>query len=112
MFTKSEKVVEVAVEEIEDIKCDVCGKEVLKDKKDEDEACMAVLMFIRSNVASIKENGIQESKERESSDLCKKCYDDVILFMREKGAKVPSYYDSEENVVDLFEEPDDSDEVN
>jgi hypothetical protein len=112
MFTKTEKLVEVAVEEISDVKCDVCSTDILANKKDTDEASMAVLMFIRSEAGAIKENGIQSSKERESSDLCKKCYNEIIEFMRAKGAKVPSYYDSEDNVVDLFNEPDDESGIN
>lgn len=112
MFTKTEKLVEVAVEEINDVKCDVCGINILADKNDDEEASLAVLMFVRSDVQAVKEHGIQSSRERESSDLCEHCYKDVIKFLSQKGAKVPSYYDNEENVIDLFDEPDDNAEIN
>lgn len=112
MLTKSEKLTEVVVEEIQEIKCDVCDKNILKGKKDEDEASFAVLMFVKSSAGAIRESGIQDSTERESTDLCKACYDKIIDTMRTDGAKVPSYYDSDENVVDLFGFDDDEEEPN
>lgn len=97
MKIEEKRNVSIEIEEVKNIKCDCCKKNLFK--KGVFKAKGGSLTGFK---AGFDENKLQ-IEQNESSDLCEKCYNELINYLRtEKGAKVPSYYYN----IDLLDEMD------
>jgi hypothetical protein len=83
-------------EQLENIKCDICGRNLVKGKDDEENVAVATFRFSHTTIESVREKGFEEPLKCESSDFCEKCYKKIMEFIKKLGGKVPSYYFSEE----------------
>lgn len=95
MFTLKEVVKKFIHEECESLRCDICKIDLLKDKKDNEEASVALLTFVRTTTKDVRNNGVIDADdvhERESSEFCEKCYIKIKEFLKTLGAKVPSSF--------------------
>jgi hypothetical protein len=95
MFTVKQIVEKFVREEYDSIRCDICKVNVLKDKEDDDEAVVATLTLLKTTTIDVKQNGVigaDDVHERESCELCEKCYKRVIEFLKTFGAKIPSSF--------------------
>jgi hypothetical protein len=74
------------VEVLKNFKCDICKKLILK-KNDEESLGASLIAFW------FKTESGGETRTQETSDFCKKCYGDIVQYLKtEKKAKIPSYY--------------------
>jgi protein-arginine kinase activator protein McsA len=101
MFVTKTITQKVETEKLENIKCDICGRNLVKGKDKEQEIAVASIRLSRATIESVKESGFDNPSECESSDFCEKCYKKIIEFVKKKlGGKVPSYYYSEDQSIE------------
>ncbi len=89
----------VEVDHIKDIKCDGCRRLILKMSAGEEKVSHASLMFSTATREEFEAGDVSEASIRESTDLCLKCYKDVLTFLKEKGGKVPSFFRDDSALV-------------
>ena len=99
MFVTKEKAEKIVVDELQNIKCDICGRNLLKGKDEDEEVSVATLRFSKSSAEMVREEGFKTPYECESSDFCEKCYRKIVEFVKKLGGKVPSYYFSDDEDV-------------
>ncbi len=100
MFITETITEKIETEKLENIKCDICERNLVKGKDEEAELAVATIRFSRTTIESVKESGFDNPNECESSDFCEKCYKKVIEFIKKLGGKVPSYYYSEDQGIE------------
>lgn len=105
MLITKERSEKLIVESLDNIKCDICNKNILKGKNDEDQVTVASLRLTTSYVDTIKEEGFNSPTKCETSDFCEGCYGKIVKFIKELGGKIPSYYFSgDEEIHDLIKD--------
>ena len=95
MFILKEVVEKIVLQQCDSLRCDICKIDLLKNKKEKDEASAALLTFIRTTAKDMRLNGVIDADdvhERESCEFCEKCYKKIIEFIKSLGAKVPSSF--------------------
>lgn len=92
MFITKEKITKVKTDELEEIKCDLCNRNLLKSKDDNDEIAVATLKFSKQYKDTVKEEGFQVPISCETSDFCEPCYKKIMKIIKNLGAKIPSFY--------------------
>lgn len=107
MFITETITEKIETEKLKNIKCDICKRNLVKGKDEEEEIVVATIRLSQTTIKSVKESGFDNPVECESSDFCEKCYKKIIEFIKKLGGKVPSYYysedqDIEETLKELF----------
>src|SRR5574339_888520 len=95
MLTVKEVVEKFVRQEFNSVRCDLCKVNLLKDKNDDDEICVSTLTCIKTTCVDLQQHGVLDADdvhERESCELCEKCYKRVIEFLKTFDAKVPSSF--------------------
>ena len=92
MISVKENIKKIIEEEVEQIKCDCCFKKVIKNNDPRSECSYANLVFYKTDIESVKYQYLDDPKECEISELCERCYRDIVSFIKQKGGKVPSKY--------------------
>ena len=92
MFEKITKYEKVEYEVLKSIKCDVCQVNILKNKQDCDKICVATIIYSKCNIEDVRSGSFENAFERESTDLCNKCYMKIVSILRKMGGKIPSYW--------------------
>lgn len=105
MFVTKTITHKIETENLDNIKCDICGRNLIKGKENNEEISVANLRFSRSTVKLVKASGgFDDPFECESSDFCEKCYKKVLEFLKKMGGKVPSYYYSDDQAEEITKE--------
>lgn len=95
--------VEVPCEQVVAIRCDVCNKSIVESEHTE---VASILKF--SGGPGVFHNKFEDYEECENTDLCRKCYDKVLDFLRpqSEGRELPGYVTTaaDEDFNDMMDE--------
>ena len=93
MIKTKDKKQSVPYTEITALKCDSCGENIFGKKPDDTIVHYSSLTLTRCTIGSIKDGG-GEYLEHEKTDLCRRCYNECLTFVRKNGAICPSFYEN------------------
>ena len=90
----NEKIMEIPLEELEELSCDVCNKQMLRGIEDDDLIDIGKLTISTTEKRFVLADQVTEETEfkKENMDLCAICYDKIKAVVKKHCGATPSFY--------------------